>query len=93
VVGIGYDAAIAAAQQVALDVLHAHPSALDTPQRKAVEQDSAAVSTAAEGDLRSEASDLQNQVKHEDVPEQGQDLLTQYIFSWQGQLAHNRVID
>ena len=29
-----------------------------------------------QGDLRSEASDLQNQLKHEDVPEQGQDLLT-----------------
>ena len=158
VVGIGYDSAIADAQQVALDVLRAHPSALDTPepmilveelgaatinlriyfwadcqrhsmlrvkssvmrltirafeeagislpdearevifpqgvpvqtleangrqlseaapQQKTAKQDSAAVSTAGEGDLRSEASDLQNQVKHEDVPEQGQNLLTQ----------------
>jgi hypothetical protein len=47
------------------------------PQQKTAKQDSAAVSTAGEGDLRSEASDLQNQVKHEDVPEQGQNLLTQ----------------
>ena len=158
VIGIGYDSSIADAQQVALDVLRAHPSVLDTPepmvlveqlgaatinlrihfwvdcqhhsglrvkssvmrltvrafeeagislpdearevifpqgipirtledtedksseivpQRKSAQQDNAAVSTAAEGDLRSEASDLQDQVKHEDVPEQGQDLLTQ----------------